>query len=242
MAGPTGSLSSKTVNEVVVRGSAVFLTLADGVDDGHEATVGYTAPGTNPLQDLAGNDVATISSVISLTNEGKGRPDAPPAFSSASVNAEGLLTLTGSPGLSIDMAPAHWGTKRAAYAGGGGTTSLTFSHTVVEPNYSSQGIAVLANSLALGGGTIRSAASQEDAVLAHSGLGHNANHKVDWRPVISVADAQATEGAGSMSFEVNLSRAFTNVDSGMRAMARRLGQRARATSGAGLDGAGPGMP
>ena len=121
------------------------------------------------------------------------------------------VTVTGTPGLSIDMDPAHWGTKRAAYESGSGTRNLTFSHTVVEPNYSTQGIAVLANTLALGGGTIRSA-SGTNAALAHSGLGHDSGHKVDWRPEISVADAQANEGAGSISFEVSLSRAFTSSE------------------------------
>ena len=120
------------------------------------------------------------------------------------------VTVTGSPKLSIDMDPAHWGEKQATYAGGGGTSSLTFVHEVVEPNYSTQGIAVLVNSLILGGGTIKSAGSQMDAVLGHTGLGHDSGHKVDWRPDISVADAQANEGAGAnVAFEVSLSRAFT---------------------------------
>ena len=121
------------------------------------------------------------------------------------------VTVTGSPGLNIDMDPAHWGTKQAAYEGGSGTTSLTFAHTVVEPNYSTQGIAVLANTLALGGGAIRSAGGT-NAALGHSGLNHDSNHKVDWRPTISVADARANEGAGvKVAFEVNLSRAFTTA-------------------------------
>ncbi len=122
------------------------------------------------------------------------------------------VTVTGAPRLSIDMDPAHWGTKQAAYAGGSGTSSLTFAHTVVEPNYSTQGIAVLANTLALNGGTIRSAGGTS-AVLGHTGLGHDSNHKVDWRPTISVADARANEGAGAKAaFEVSLSRAFTSSE------------------------------
>ena len=121
------------------------------------------------------------------------------------------VTVTGSPRLSIDMDPAAWGTKQAAYASGSGTTALDFVHTVVEPNYSTQGIAVLANSLALNGGTIRSAGGT-DAALAHTGLGHASGHKVDWRPSISVADARADEGAGAVvAFEVSLSRAFTTT-------------------------------
>ena len=59
--------------------------------------------------------------------------------------------------------------------------TLTFTHTVVEPNYSTQGIAVLANSLELNGGAIRSSAAQVDADLSHIRLEHNADHKVDWQ-------------------------------------------------------------
>ena len=89
------------------------------------------------------------------------------------------VEVTGTPRLKIDMDPAHWGEKWASYESGGGTRTLIFAHTVVEPNFSSQGIAVLANSLALNGGTIR--AGGADANLAHDGLDHDANHKVNWQ-------------------------------------------------------------
>ena len=132
----------------------------------------------------------------------------------------GPVTVTGSPGLKIDMDPAEWGEKRAAYRSGSGTDSLTFAHTVVEPNYSTQGIAVLANSLS--GGTILSKDTDANAVLGHTGLGHDSGHKVDWRPAVSVADAQANESGqsgwarggdgASMAFEVSLGRAFTTAE------------------------------
>ena len=91
-----------------------------------------------------------------------------------------MVDVSGSPRLNIDMDPAHWGEKWVNYESGSGTTALTFAHQVVEPNISTQGIAVLANTLELNGGTIRSTAST-DAVLSHTGLGHDANHKVDWQ-------------------------------------------------------------
>ena len=37
-------------------------------------------------------------------------------------------------------------------------------------------------------------ASNTDAELAHASLGHDPKHKVDWRPALSVADAQRREG------------------------------------------------
>ncbi len=69
----------------------------------------------------------------------------------------------------------------AGYEGGSGTASLTFVHQVVQPNVSTQGIAVLEDTLELNGGTIKSTATEADADLSHVGLGHDAQHKVDWQ-------------------------------------------------------------
>ena len=88
-------------------------------------------------------------------------------------------TSGGTPRLKIDMDPAEWGEKWASYASGSGTSALTFTHTVVEPNISTQGIAVLENTLELNGGAIQS--DGEDASLPHTGRAHDANHKVDWQ-------------------------------------------------------------
>ena len=90
------------------------------------------------------------------------------------------VDVTGSPYLNIDMDPAYWGTKVVPYVSGSGTDTLTFVHTVIEPNYSMQGIAVLANSLRLNGGTIRSTSTQANAALAHDGLDHQSAHRVNW--------------------------------------------------------------
>ena len=92
-----------------------------------------------------------------------------------------MVDVTGTPRLKIDMAPADWGQKWANYESGSGTADLVFAYTVVEPNLSTQGIAVLANTLALNGGTIKSKATEADAELGHDGLDHDAEHKVDWR-------------------------------------------------------------
>ena len=110
------------------------------------------------------------------------------------------VEVTGSPQLQIDMDPGEWGEKPAGYHSGSGTASLVFAHTVVEPNISTQGIAVLADTLALNGGTIQSASSQIDANLAHSGLDHDAEHKVDWQQAdpnqAPVVNAQAANYPG----------------------------------------------
>ena len=89
------------------------------------------------------------------------------------------VTVTGTPTIKIDMDPADWGEKVVSKTSVIGDLVL-FVHEVVEPNYSTQGIAVLANSLALNGGTIRSSGGV-DADLSHTGKDHDPKHKVDWR-------------------------------------------------------------
>ena len=90
------------------------------------------------------------------------------------------VDVTGTPCLKIDMDP-NYGGKWANYESGSGTTSLNFSHEVVQPNISTQGIAMLEDALESNGGTIKSTATETDANLAHGGLAHDANHKVDWQ-------------------------------------------------------------
>ena len=114
-----------------------------------------------------------------------------------SVTFDEPVVVTGTPRLKIDMDPANWGEKWAGYHSGSGTASLTFAHTVVEPNFSTQGIAVVANSLELNGGTVRSSASQLAADLSHDGLDHNADHKVDWQKArCELVAPSAVDGLG----------------------------------------------
>ena len=109
------------------------------------------------------------------------------------------VEVTGAPRLQIDMDPADWGEKWAAYESGGGTDSLTFSHTVVEPNFSTEGIAVLADTLEANGGAIRSAATEADAVLEHDGLDHDPDHKVDWQVDPSAPSSPSATGVAVSS-------------------------------------------
>ena len=92
------------------------------------------------------------------------------------------VDVTGTPRLKIKMDP-DYGEKWATYESGSGTAKLVFAFTVVQPNISTRGIAVLADTLALNGGTISSVATEADADLSHDGLAHDSNHKVDWRLV-----------------------------------------------------------
>ncbi|MXY57457.1 MAG: hypothetical protein F4Y41_13865 [Gammaproteobacteria bacterium] len=111
------------------------------------------------------------------------------------------VNVTGAPRLAIDMDPADWGRKWAAYESGSGTSNISFAHTVVEPNFSSQGIAVLADSLELNGGTIRSADSDADADLSHPGKAHDPQHKVDWQRSPTQANRAPVLNTGTQTYD-----------------------------------------
>ena len=119
------------------------------------------------------------------------------------------VTGSPSPSLKIDMDPAAWGEKQASYESGRGTSALVFAYYVRDPNYSPQGIKVVANAFQLNAGAIRSVANGTDAELTHGELDHDPKHKVDWRPSLSVADVSAREGTdANAAFTVSLSRVF----------------------------------
>ena len=95
----------------------------------------------------------------------------------------------------IDLDPAAGGERWADYTGGSGTEMLKFEYTVLDGDFSGNGVAVLQDTLALNGGTIRSASAitVENARLGHDGLDHDPLHKVvtpaTQPPVLLSADA-----------------------------------------------------
>ena len=173
---------------------------------GQKVTVSYTPPDVNPVQDLAGEEaegfsrqpatsalpapavtaVAVVSDAGGDATYGLGETIRVRVTFNQAVKVD---TTDGTPRLNIRMDP-RWGTFPAVYESGGGTANLTFAYTVAEPNTAPPGIAVLANTLELNGGTIRSL-SGTDAKLAHAGLGHDAKHKVNWRLAPSDVSAVA---------------------------------------------------
>ena len=191
---------SVSPGRIVIDGPTVTLHLGIAAAPGQTVTVTYFAGAAgNALRDAAGNPVAGFDNAA-VEN---GPPPAAPATASAvrvssapedgdtygpgetirvTVAFSEAVDVTGSPRLKIDMDPAHWGQKWARYESGSGTTELTFAYTVAEPNESTQGIAVLANTLELNDGTIKSTATEADADLAHDGLDHDPAHKVNTTP------------------------------------------------------------
>ena len=53
--------TAETVSMVAINGMTVTLTLSGAVTSGDTVTVTYAVPGTNPVQDAAGNDAAALS-------------------------------------------------------------------------------------------------------------------------------------------------------------------------------------
>ena len=166
------SLAAGDEVEVSYRRSASDIGLWD--DDGNQI-----AP-FSAETDVAGG-TPTVTAVEVVSDAGDDDVYALGEVISVGVTFSEEVDVVGAPLLGIDMDPADWGRKDAVYTSGSGTAELVFTHTVVEPNYSPQGIAVLADSLSLAGGTIQSVSSQADADLAHTGLGHDSDHKVDWQ-------------------------------------------------------------
>ena len=189
-------VSLASVEPVSVSGSTVTLFLAAALASTDAVTVSYTKPSHNPLRGVDGavrsfssyptNLVGVTPSVsgVELTSDA-GDDDTYALGDTIRVTltfseAVDVDTTGGTPRLKIKMAPTS-GEKWADYSGGSGTTTLTFDYTVVKGDISTDGVAVLTNTLELNGGTIRSTASRTDALLGHVGLAHNSDHMVDWQ-------------------------------------------------------------
>ena len=170
-------------------------------------TLWYGRPtdGATGLRDLAGNEVGTgqkvtlhnstgaasAASVIGVAvSSDAGDDDTYAAGETVRVRLtfNAAVEVTGAPRVNLDLSSEAGDERWADYASGSGTKVLEFAWTVAEGDESSAGVAVLANTLALNGGTIRHVAWSKDAGLSHAALGHDPSHKVDGiTPTLSAA-------------------------------------------------------
>ena len=181
-------------NKVVVRGNPRAPT-ASNYFYFWTAYVVYHPPssGTGGLRDLAGNPVTKQSVYIQNVTGSpyvtgvalSSDPGEDGSYSSGDAIKVKLtfkkdVNVTGTPRLKIDLDPATGGEKWANYASGSGARVLEFTYTVAVEDVSGAGVAVLENTLALNGGTIRGAppGSADNARLAHEGLRHNSAHRI----------------------------------------------------------------
>jgi len=194
------AVSLDDTNPVAVAGDKVTLTLGAAVAAGDAVTVSYAKPANGWLRNViceyaesfsdepAINGTGVTPTVVAITSD-PGDDDTYGLGETIEVTLtfSEAVEVTGEPRLKIDLKPESGGEKFLWYESGSGTTSLTFTRQVREqayweqPNVSTAGVAVLADSLEMNGGAIRYASSGEPAYLAHSGLDHDPDHKVDWR-------------------------------------------------------------
>ena len=107
------------------------------------------------------------------------------------------VTVTGAPQLTLDVGGRN---RTAEYSEGSTTTQLLFTYTVSSGDEDTDGIAVVANSLALNGGAIR--AGSTNAALIHAALQAN-DHKVDGiAPTVTVGGETRTYVPPGRQFNV----------------------------------------
>ena len=107
------------------------------------------------------------------------------------------VTATGVPQLTLDVGGQN---RTAAYYEGSGNAQLVFSYTVATGDEDTDGIAVVADSLALNGGAIRAGAT--NATLTHAALQAN-DHKVDGiAPTVTVGGETRTYVPPDRQFNV----------------------------------------
>ena len=107
------------------------------------------------------------------------------------------VTVTGIPQLELDVGGRR---RTAEYSEGTTTTRLLFTYTVRSGDEDTAGIAVVANSLALNGGSIR--AGSANAALTHPGL-QSDDHKVDGiAPTVTVGGETRTYVPPGRQFNV----------------------------------------
>ncbi len=82
--------STVTVSGVDANGSTVTLTLSNPVNPGDVVTISYVVPGSNPVEDIAGNDAAAFSNQTVTNTTGD---TTPPTLTTAAINGN-TLTLT----------------------------------------------------------------------------------------------------------------------------------------------------
>ena len=107
------------------------------------------------------------------------------------------VTVTGAPQLTLDVGGRR---RTAEYSEGTTTTQLLFAYTVSSGDEDTDGIAVVADSLALNGGAIRAGATS--ATLTHAALQAN-DHKVDGiAPTVTVGGETRTYVPPGRQFNV----------------------------------------
>ncbi len=201
----SGGNSARTVSNVAVSGRAVMMTLNPAVEHGEAGIRVSYRPGTNPIQDAAGNDALGLSGQAVTNNTGDttaptvsrveitSRPERSATYAAGkeiavTVTFSETVVVTGTPGLTLNVGGID---RTAAYRSGTGA-ALRFAYAVADGESDGDGVSIEANSLS---GTIRDGANN-NALLNHDGLPADARHKVDGvKPALAVSGGAVVNGA-----------------------------------------------
>ena len=112
-----------TATNVSITGSTVTVTINPAATAGQTVTLDYTVPGTNPVQDLAGNDAAALND-RPVTNNTPPTDVTPPALTSATVNG---ATMT----LSYDEPLNTTAPAPSVYTPGAGSVAFTATNVSI---------------------------------------------------------------------------------------------------------------
>jgi len=163
--------ASNAVTNVAVSGSTITLTVTNTIANDATVTVGYTKSDTSSEQitDAAGNALATLSSVqtVTVTNDGTA-PTISSVTSSSSddtykigdtVNVQvvfsedvAVTTTNGTPTLTLETGTSD---RAVSYSSGSGSDTLIFAYTVQSGDTSADLDYKGTTSLALNNGTIK---------------------------------------------------------------------------------------
>jgi hypothetical protein len=108
-------------------------------------------------------------------------------------------TVTGTPTLALVVGST---TVQATYVSGSGSTGLVFSYTILAGQTDANGISIGFNSLALNGGTLKSAAGSA-AVLTHAAVADNPGYMVDTTFPITTPTPKITGATGIQNSTLN---------------------------------------
>ena len=148
------------------------------------------------------------------------------------------VVVVGDPTFALEVGDPCESVCEADYESGSGADTLVFAYLVLEVDVDRNGIAIRGNPIEVVlGDSIRNAAGQE-ARLTSKGKGTQRNHRVDGSQSaaahLSVADAEAHEADGEMTFTVRLEPhglGIVTVDYATRDGSARAGEDYTATGG-----------
>ncbi len=182
--------------------SATAATVADGEATGTILTPG---PSTPPVIERI-----AVASTPRLSSDGNTNRDTYGEGETIRIEVrfDQPVVVVGDPTFALEVGDPCESVCEADYESGSGADTLVFAYLVLEVDVDRNGIAIRGNPIEVVlGDSIRNAAGQE-ARLSSKGKGTQRNHKVDGSRSaaahLSVANAEAREADGEMTFTVRL--------------------------------------